>query len=616
MPLHLVGNDLHKVESHRLAEAGVLLQLMRGVYVDAADDVDAMVLQHAIRIARYLYPNAYLSAASAVLLAPTGDGRLFITSRRHQRTRLRGLEIIQFKAPKQPSTDRALIQDSQGEFQVAVSSIRQRFLEAFRARSEQAASMPEDMRRALMHRLVEEYGTPKSAADAVWALARDNEWYAEGEAAERFLLRIPLVVPVVNQAAMELLVAWHGQPLGHLRHDGFEWTWVALQHRYPPLIRQTIPGQLPPFIEALLPEGWLESILHERDERALVRSGRRYTSNIAIVEHQAQLPTLPADQLMARLQEHAPEGVFTGHYAGPGRGDLHHTFERNLAQIFAYAETPHLSSVQIKAPMHLDANGTLETSTHKPFTHILKPAGTGGFEHLPIIEYLAMELGRKVGLTVPATALVNMPDGLPPALLVERFDIREGADDRRMIALEDMCSALGLSRHEKYQASMERVAQSIRALSSAPDVDLMVLFRRALFAWLIADGDLHLKNMALLKIAGPGGTTFRSVRMAPLYDAVTTRVFPRLREDRLALKLSGKDDNIRPAELRLFASAIGLKGALAEEAMEEMLARLRDAIAVAALPTGLSLGATDGDAAQALVEEMLGICRNRVQSFV
>ena len=37
---------------------------------------------------------------------------------------------------------------------------------------------------------------------------------------------------------------------------------------------------------------------------------------------------------------------------------------------------------------------------------------------------------------------------------------------------------------------------------------------------------MHLKNLALLKIAEPGEKQFRSVRMAPLYDAVTTRGIP------------------------------------------------------------------------------------------
>lgn len=67
---------------------------MRGIYVDAGEDIEATILKHAVRIAKYLYPNAYLSAASAVLLGPTRDGRLFLSGRRIQRRRLRLLEII------------------------------------------------------------------------------------------------------------------------------------------------------------------------------------------------------------------------------------------------------------------------------------------------------------------------------------------------------------------------------------------------------------------------------------------------------------------------------------------------------------------------------------------
>ena len=67
MALHLVGETLDKARSHYMAETGKLVQLMRGIYVDAGDDIDATVLKHAVRIAKYLYPHAYLSAASAAL---------------------------------------------------------------------------------------------------------------------------------------------------------------------------------------------------------------------------------------------------------------------------------------------------------------------------------------------------------------------------------------------------------------------------------------------------------------------------------------------------------------------------------------------------------------------
>lgn len=159
------------------------------------------------RIAKYLYPHAYLSAAGAILLGPTRDGRLFLSGRRTQRTRIRGLEIIQNLAPERPSVSSAVIDDGMGEFRVDVSSIRQRFLEAFRLRSEHAASADETMREAIAARLIKEYGNPRGADDAVWALARENQWYREGEHAERSLLRRPSTVPVRNEAALDLTVA-------------------------------------------------------------------------------------------------------------------------------------------------------------------------------------------------------------------------------------------------------------------------------------------------------------------------------------------------------------------------------------------------------------------------
>lgn len=162
MALHLVGETLNKSQSYQQAKSGKLVQLQRGIYVDADDDIDAIVLKHAIRIARYLYPNAYLSAASAILLAPTRDGRLFISGRRKQRNRLRTLEIIQNTAPAKPSVASAVVADDMGEFRVDVSSLRQRFLEAFRLRSEHAASIDPVMREALAQRLIEEYGSAES----------------------------------------------------------------------------------------------------------------------------------------------------------------------------------------------------------------------------------------------------------------------------------------------------------------------------------------------------------------------------------------------------------------------------------------------------------------------
>src|SRR6202030_3124003 len=182
----------------------------------------------------------------------------------------------------------------------------------------------------------------------------------------------------------------------------------------------------------------------------------------------------------------------TGRYAGPARGEMEETFVQNLALLFARAETPRLSGVQIKAPMCLTAEGVLVPAVEQPFTHILKPAGMAGFETLPVVEWLCLELGRAAGFEVPAAALTEMPDGMPPALVVERFDIRRGPDDARSLAMEDFCSILDLPTSAKYDGTIERMARGLRPLSTLPVADLEILFRRALFAWFIADGDMHL----------------------------------------------------------------------------------------------------------------------------
>lgn len=611
MPLHLVGETIDKTRSHYLAGTGRIVRLMRGIYVDAADDIDATVLAHAIRIAHYLYPHTYLSAASAVALVPTADGRLFLSGRRNLRTRIRGLEIIQNVAPKHPSLGTAIVADGLGEFRVEASSVRQRFLEAFRVRSEHAASIGHTTREAIAARLVEEFGTPRAASDATWALARENEWYREGESAERFLNRNPVSGAPANVAALNLIVAWHGAPIGELGHDGYEWRWAPIPGAGPPLVRQTTPGKLPPFIVSLLPEGWLESVLNDRDERATLRSGRRYLSNITIARSRDELAQLPADVLVTRLDQFVANGVFSGVYAGPGRADLEQSFENNLARIYERADTPRLSGVQIKAPMNLDAGGVVSPAMGIPFTHILKPAGTSGFETLPLVEWTALALGISVGLDVPATALMAMPDGMPPALLVERFDVRQGSSDTRLLALEDLCSVLDLPPDAKYDGTMERVARNVRPLSTAADADMLLILKRALFAWLIADGDMHLKNMALLRIADPGSKKFRSVRLAPLYDAVTTRVFPRLERDRMALKVNGKDERLKRSDFRAMGDVAGLQAAAADAAIDEMLEHFSAALASVALPEGLAY-APEGRAA---VARMKALCQERLESF-
>jgi serine/threonine-protein kinase HipA len=128
----------------------------------------------------------------------------------------------------------------------------------------------------------------------------------------------------------------------------------------------------------------------------------------------------------------------------------------------------------------------------------------------------------------------------------------------------------------KYDGTIERMARALRPLSTDPAADLDILFRRAVFAWLIADGDMHLKNLAMLKIAEAGAKGFTSVRFAPLYDAVTTRVFPGLGGDRMALKLNGKDDRLTRQDFLALARTIGLSAGDAEGAIVDLTGQVAE----------------------------------------
>jgi serine/threonine-protein kinase HipA len=107
----------------------------------------------------------------------------------------------------------------------------------------------------------------------------------------------------------------------------------------------------------------------------------------------AGLAALSADVLATPLAAFTDAGRFIGRYGGPARGEIEDSFEQKLARIFVRAETPRLSSVQIKALISLVADGDLVPAIYRPPPHIPKPAGTAGFGTLPVIEWLCLEFG-------------------------------------------------------------------------------------------------------------------------------------------------------------------------------------------------------------------------------
>jgi len=100
---------------------------------------------------------------------------------------------------------------------------------------------------------------------------------------------------------------------------------------------------------------------------------------------------------------------------------------------------------------------------------------------------------------VPPSALVELSDGTL-ALVVRRFDrIHDGGK----LAMEDFCQLAELPPSGKYDGSAERRGKLVARFASEPLLDLLRLYRQFVFTWWVGNGDLHLKNLALLRDPQP-----------------------------------------------------------------------------------------------------------------
>lgn len=92
-----------------------------------------------------------------------------------------------------------------------------------------------------------------------------------------------------------------------------------------------------------------------------------------------------------------------------------------------------------------------------------------------------------------------------------------------------------------------------------------VLMQVAL-AWLTGNGDLHAKNVSLVR-AG------REWRVSPIYDVPSTLPYG---DHRLALTVAGRDDSLSRKRWLALADSAGLPTRAAERALEDVLAATAD----------------------------------------
>jgi serine/threonine-protein kinase HipA len=227
-----------------------------------------------------------------------------------------------------------------------------------------------------------------------------------------------------------------------------------------------------------------------------------------------------------------------------------------------------LAGAQDKLPVAL-LDGDLHLALEgAPSTHILKLPHPH-LPHLPINEGFVMGLARAIGLDVPMTEVLTRTD--PPSLLVERYDRIHG-DEITRLHQEDLCQALALPASQKYEQeggpSVARAIEVVTMHAQRPIVDTRRVIEWQAFNVVAGNCDGHGKNLSLLY-------TGRTLRLAPFYDLVSTRHYPRL-DRNLAMSVGGRREptELHTAQWRQVAVDVGLGAKIVLDAVRGVAERV------------------------------------------
>jgi serine/threonine-protein kinase HipA len=239
-----------------------------------------------------------------------------------------------------------------------------------------------------------------------------------------------------------------------------------------------------------------------------------------------------------------------------------------LAAAMEMAGKMSISGYQQKVSLTLSADRKALVAAPGGGRYILKPQITT--PRVPENEHVTMRMAELVGITIPPCALVRLRDGTL-AYLVARFDRLE---DGTKLHVEDFCQLAELPPAEKYHQSAELCVRLIRRYATEPTIAAYGLFRLLLFSYCVGNGDMHLKNLSLLR--RPDGTRV----LSPTYDLLNTQLA--IGDRKFGMMVSGADGPIRRSRWETLATAAQIAPkatalALREQvrALEPMLGLIR-----------------------------------------
>lgn len=266
----------------------------------------------------------------------------------------------------------------------------------------------------------------------------------------------------------------------------------------------------PPFFSNLLPEGHLRQYIASKADVKIARDfpllnllGGDLPGNVIIKPLNLNLPDSQKEETKNILSD----------------GNLHFS----------------LAGVQLKLSAILESTGGLTIRANGLDGEWILKLPSMQFPEVPENEYFMMKLASKLGLDVPEVRLVQienisgLPEDLPyfsgkSALAIRRFDRTSSG----RVHFEDFAQIYGVYPEKKYDGvSYNNLAETVYKAVGAEALHEFI--RRLVFSVLVGNGDMHLKNWAVLYEAGS------IPKLAPMYDQLSTVVY--MPADQIALKL-------------------------------------------------------------------------------
>lgn len=278
-----------------------------------------------------------------------------------------------------------------------------------------------------------------------------------------------------------------------------------------------------PFIENLLPEGEIRSLIQRQNKiedgnfaRFIELLGGDVAGAISI-QPEGQLPVFQPEAEKRALSREALSRLLLDIQDRPFKASANAALVGNRLS---------LAGAQNKLPVIRESEQTFE-AFGAPSTHIIKPARKDGrFPSLVYNEYICMKAAVLAELDVAEVALLEVSDvrgNESDALLVTRYDREPANGVIERLQQEDLCQLCSVPSTMKYEISsgpgFKELFSVIARYSRMPVRDDVEVFRRMIFNLVIGNYDAHAKNFSFL--VSPDAR----IVMAPAYDLVCTALY-------------------------------------------------------------------------------------------